>query len=56
MDGKSLDEEIDRIWNTLQVRDEGMGSEYAEEISIEQFFEICHYFYNLGMSKNTILD
>ena len=56
MNKEKLDKEIQRIWDTLQIRDEGMGSEYAEEIPIEQFFEICHYFYNLGMSKNTILD
>ena len=51
-----LREEIDRIWNTVQVRDEGMGVEYAVEIPIEQFYEICEHFYNLGYNKNTILD
>jgi hypothetical protein len=42
-----LEKEIEKKWNECDSIDEGMGAEYAN-IVIEQFDEICKYFYELG--------
>jgi hypothetical protein len=42
-----LEKEIEKKWNEGDAIDEGMGAEYAN-IVIEQFDEICKYFYELG--------
>ena len=45
-----LEKEIEKKWNECDSIDEGMGAEYAN-IVIEQFDEICKYFYELGQCE-----
>lgn len=44
-----LEKEVEKKWNSFEIIDEGMGSEYIN-IGIEQFDEICRHFYELGIN------
>lgn len=44
----NLEKEVDAEWNKCNPVDEGMGCEFAT-ISIEQFYFIAKYFFELGL-------
>ena len=45
-----LNQEIYNTWKTLNLRDDGMGCEFVEEIPIEAFYDICKHFYNFALN------